>query len=129
ELGIPARGNALYQVLHEGLPTDVFSRLARATNLDKQSLARALAIAPATLQRRLKVGRFGRDESDRLYRLAYVFSCTLDLFEGDVLAAQAWLQRPVRGLGGERPLDMLGTSAQSGAVLDLIGRLEHGVFA
>lgn len=39
------------------------------------------------------------------------------------------MTRPVRGLGDRRPMDMLSTSAESQAVIDLIVRLEHGVFS
>lgn len=128
-LGIPRRGQDLYAALAAGLPVRAYTGLAAATGLGRQALAAALAIAPATLQRRLKSGRFNRDESDRLYRLAEIFGSTLELFEGDTEAAQRWLVGSVRGLGGARPIDMVVTSAQADAVLDLIGRLEHGVFA
>lgn len=128
-LGIPSRGPDLYRALERGLPYRVYTELARITGLDKQSLAQVVDIAPATLQRRLKSGRFNQGESDRIYRLARVFSAACELFEGDADAAQQWMNRPVRGLGGARPIDMMVTSAQTAAVLDLIGRLEHGVFA
>lgn len=129
KLGIPSRGALLYKSLEQGLPYSTFTRLAKVTGLDKQSMASVVNIAPATLQRRIKAGHFQQDESDRLYRLAQVYCATLELFEGDTEAAQAWLHRPTRGLGGVRPIDMIVTSAQTNAVLDLIGRLEHGVFA
>ena len=128
-LGIPSRGPGLYQALEEGLPYEVYAELSRVTGLDKGSLARVVDIAPATLQRRIRSGRFNQEESDRIYRLAQVFSAACELFEGDVPAAQRWLNQPVRGLGGARPVDMMVTSAETMAVLDLIGRLEHGVFA
>lgn len=128
-LGIPSRGPRLYQALQAGLPDKVYTELANATGLDKQELARVVDIAPATLQRRLKAGRFNREESDRLYRLALVFITACDLFEGDLEATRQWLRRPASGLGGAQPSDMIATSAETAAVLDLIGRLEHGVFA
>lgn len=128
-LGIPSRGASLYKSLQQGLPYSTFTRLAQATGLDKQSMASVVNIAPATLQRRIKAGHFQQDESDRLYRLAQVYYATLELFEGDTDAAQGWLHRSTRGLGDVRPIDMITTSAQTNAVLDLIGRLEHGVFA
>lgn len=128
-LGIPRRGQVLYKALADGFPSDVYANLADATGLGRQSLAGALNIAPATLQRRLNLGRFNKNESDGLYRLAEVFGSACQLFEGDTAAARHWLRQPVRGLGGARPIDMVGTSAQTDAVLDLIGRLEHGVFA
>ncbi len=128
-LGIPRRGQDLYAALAAGLPVRTYTELAVATGLSRQVLAAALGIAPATLQRRFKSGRFNREESDRLYRLADLFGAILELFEGDTVAAQRWLVSPVRGLGGVRPVDMVLTSAQTDAVLDLVGRLEHGVFA
>jgi len=51
------------------------------------------------------------------------------LYAGDEEAARRWLGEPSRGLGGRKPVDMLTTSAESESVLDLIGRLEHGVVA
>lgn len=128
-VGIPSRGPRLYAALQRGLPYQVYAHLAKATGLDKQALAKVVDIAPATLQRRIKSGHFNQDESDKLYRLARVFSNTCKLFEGDEQAAQRWLNQPVKGLGGARPIDMIVTSAQTSAVLDLIGRIEHGVFA
>lgn len=126
-LGIPSRGEALFEAVQSGLSYTVFEQLAQLTELGNQSLARAINISPRTLQRRIQSGKFRPDESDRLYRLAQVFAATLELFEGDVPAAQLWLRRPRQGLSGARPIDMVVTSVQTDAVLDLIGRLEHGV--
>ncbi|MCF5646003.1 DUF2384 domain-containing protein, partial [Pseudomonas syringae] len=53
----------------------------------------------------------------------------LDLFEDDTEGTRQWLANPVHGLGNRKPLEMLATSAEAQAVLDLIGRLEHGVVA
>ncbi len=68
-------------------------------------------------------------ESDRLYRFAELFKAALDLFEGDAESARAWLFKPNVGLGGRRPVEMSATSAEYQTVLNLIGRLEHGVTA
>lgn len=127
QLGVPPRGAQLYIALHEGLPYEVFERLVQYTDVTRSALAIHLGIAPATLQRRLKVRQFNADESDRLFRLAAVYKAALDLFEGDNQATRRWLTEPVRGLGNRQPLEMLTTSAEAQAVLDLIGRLEHGV--
>lgn len=128
-IGIPPRGANLYRALREGVPYGVYKQLASAAGLEHQELARYLVIPPATLRRRSKSGRFKIDESDRLYRFAEILKSATDLFEGDRERARQWLISPVRGLGGRRPVEMLATSAETEAVLDLIGRLEHGVFA
>lgn len=128
-VGIPERGNALYEALHGGLPYTVYDRIAELAELDKKEVAALMHLAPATLARRAKAGRFNREEGDKFYRLTEVLHAANELFEGDIHAANQWLKKPARGLGGKKPLEMLTTSAESEAVLNLIGRLEHGVFA
>lgn len=129
QVGIPSRGARLHTALHDGLPFAVYSNIAKATGLDKSEVARAAFIPTATLQRRSKAGSFSQDESDRLYQLSEVFHAATGLFGGDVLLAKNWLNNPVQGLGNKLPIEMIGTSAEVEAVLSLIGRLEHGVFA
>lgn len=128
-VGIPARGARLHKVLQDGVPYGVYKQLVSVAGLEHKELARYLVIPPATLRRRAKAGKFKMDEGDRLYRFAEVLKAAIDLFEGDRERAMLWLSNPVRGLGGRRPVEMLATSAEAEAVLDLIGRLEHGVFA
>ncbi|MEZ8612502.1 antitoxin Xre/MbcA/ParS toxin-binding domain-containing protein [Vibrio sp. 10N.222.51.C8] len=57
-----------------------------------------------------------------------VFQAALALF-GSEEAANQWLKHPVRGLGNKRPIDLRSTAEGTKAVLNLIGRLEHGVFS
>ncbi|MBL4829051.1 MAG: DUF2384 domain-containing protein [Aliivibrio sp.] len=129
QVGFPSRGVKLHNALHEGLPFSVYSKLAEISGLEKAELANAATIPSATLSRRSKLGRFNKEESDKLYRFAEVFKTAADLFDSDYVSATQWLKSPVVGLGNKRPIDMLSTSAETEAVLDLIGRLEHGVFS
>jgi putative toxin-antitoxin system antitoxin component (TIGR02293 family) len=129
QLGIAERGPRLYQALHQGFSYSIFDKLARLSGLDKKQLAQVCQLAPATLARRAKLGKFTQDESDRLYRFATVLVAATALFDNDPAAARRWLTEPVYGLGDKAPLDMLATTAETQAILDLIGRLEHGVFA
>ena len=127
-VGMPARGKELHDELHGGFSYKVYNNLAALSGLSKKELAEAAVISPATLQRRARAGKFNRDESDRLYRLAKILKAATDLYEGDMETAKTWLRKPVRGLGNRKPIDMLATSAETEEVMDLIGRLEHGVF-
>lgn len=51
------------------------------------------------------------------------WDAAVSLFEGDLEAAEKWLSQPLPALGGLTPIQ-----APLEEVLDLIGRLEHGVF-
>ncbi|WP_304526792.1 antitoxin Xre/MbcA/ParS toxin-binding domain-containing protein [Halomonas sp. I5-271120] len=128
-LGLPPRGAKLHEALSEGVSYKVYTKLTEASGLESKELARYVVIPPATLKRRADTGYFKPAEGDRLYRFAEVYKSAVDLFEGDKGKAKEWLLSPVRGLGGRRPVEMVATTAGAEAVLDLIGRLEHGVFA
>jgi putative toxin-antitoxin system antitoxin component (TIGR02293 family) len=129
KLGITAEGSALHALVHEGFPYAVYSNLAALLGLERKELAKYAMIPQTTLQRRYKSGLFSAEESDRLYRIAEVAEAAISLFDGDVESARQWLAKPAYGLGRRRPLDMLSTSVEAQSVIDLIGRIEYGVYS
>jgi putative toxin-antitoxin system antitoxin component (TIGR02293 family) len=126
-LGLPSRGARLHDLIHEGLPFEYLERIAGVLQVQRGVISKAICIAPSTLARRAKAGRFNTLESDRLVALVAVFEGALCLFENDKVGAAEWMRSPVRGLGSRRPIDMLGTRVETLAVVDLIGQLEWGV--
>ena len=120
---------ALMKRLDEGLSYAAFERLKRQLKVSSQELADAAMITQRTLARRKKAGRMQTAESDRLVRLARVFSGAIALFEGDADGAQAWMMRPNRALGGPSPFEMAKTGVGAREVENLIGRIQHGVIS
>ena len=126
-LGLPSRGTMLHDLIHEGLPFEYLARIASFLQIQRGVISTAVCIAPSTLARRAKAGRFNAVESDRLVAMVAVFDGALGLFENDKAAATKWMSSPVRGLGSKRPLDMLGTGVETKAVFELMGQLERGI--
>ena len=118
---------SLLKKLDEGLSYAAFERLKRRLKVTSQELADVALINRRTLARRKKAGRLDPDESDRLVRLARVFSRALELFEGDSEGAREWMMRGSRALGGPSPFEMARTEVGAGEVERLIYQLEHGV--
>lgn len=87
----------------------------------RELLAPYLRITP----RKYSLSMSERKERRRV--LARVLRRATALFEGDRAAARQWLRTPAKALGGKTPRECLETEADAEAVLDLIGRLEHGV--
>lgn len=56
-----------------------------------------------------------------------VMAAAIALCEGDEVRAIQWLKQPARSLGGIRPIDYLDSPEHVQDVLDVIGRIEHGV--
>ena len=115
-------------VVREGLPARVLDALASNLGLTRTELAGVLGIAERTLARRRKRGVFTAEESAKLLRLARSLSRATEVFEKGE-AAVDWLKRPNRALGHARPLDLLDTDIGGENVLDVLGRIEHGVFS
>lgn len=127
ELGLGTSAQELHQAVESGLTWSTFQRLMNIVSHNKKQLSAILHIPPATLDRRAKGGRFSTEESDRIVRYAKVLIAAVSLFEGDRAAAILWLETPAKALGGKRPSDLISTSVGTSAVLDLIGRIEHGI--
>jgi putative toxin-antitoxin system antitoxin component (TIGR02293 family) len=116
-------------LVRAGFPYRKLAEFQEATELPWTEISRFVAIPPRTLTRRQNEGKLQPDESDRVWRASTIFDKAVDLFEGDMPAARKWLQTPQAALGGETPLDFASTEVGAREVENLIGRLEHGVFA
>lgn len=112
-----------------GLKFTTFEKLQRIIEISPKDLAKLVRISPRNLYRRREQGRLEPTESDRVLAITRVFGLAIELFDGDEGAARAWLLSPQRGLGSQRPIDLLQTDVGSREVESLIGRLEHGVFS
>lgn len=60
-------------------------------------------------------------------RVARVVALATEVLGHD--AGLRWLREPNTSLGGQIPLEMLGTDAGARQVEQIIGRIEHGVFS
>lgn len=117
----------LHSRIEEGLSYDSLERLQKVLDVPMTRVAEVVRISPRTLARRKEAKRLQPDESDRLLRLSRLIGLTLQLFEGNLEQARAWLHTPHRALAGESPLEFAATDIGAREVEQLIGRLEHGV--
>jgi putative toxin-antitoxin system antitoxin component (TIGR02293 family) len=61
-------------------------------------------------------------------RLARVAAQAQDVFESAETATR-WLKRPNRGLNGRAPVDLLDTDVGTEQVVELLDRIEYGVYS
>jgi putative toxin-antitoxin system antitoxin component (TIGR02293 family) len=112
-----------------GLPTTSLKRVAAFLGLRPVKVGLLVNINEKTLERRLKAGaRLKPDESERVARLMRVISRAVAVFESED-HARDWLNRALRELRGQTPLQMTATEPGAREVERVLGRIEHGVFA
>jgi len=114
-----------------GIPSISIAHLALAVEpLSSHILSEALGVSLRTLHRKkgaesetLSVAQGGRT-----FKFAEVVAkATLVL--GNREAAVQWLTSPAMGLDQQKPLDLLATPVGTQLVEELLGRIEHGVYA
>lgn len=126
-LGIKSKNPIdLEDQLRKGLEYLSFRNLAQKLEISEAALGELIEISYDTLQRRRRNGRFNLNESETLYRVARILERSEELLGEE---AKAWLREPVLALGNRTPLSISARAIGSELVLNLIGRLEHGVYS
>ena len=113
--------------IRAGLPASFLDHLKDTLDVTEAELASVVGIPRQTLVRRRLRGVLRRDEGDRAARVARVFNMALSYFDGNREHALDWLKHPNPALAGETPLRRADTATGAEDVIDLIGRLEHGI--
>lgn len=117
----------LVDSIREGIPSSAIDVVSGYVGIPKIEVARVLHMNPRTLARR-RGGVLSSEESEKVVRMGRVMERAAEVF-GDMDSAAEWLKVPNRALSGQTPLSMLDTDIGSEAVMDTLGRIEHGVFA
>ncbi len=111
--------------LTKGLSKGAFERLKSVIATSGDNLCKVVRIPPRTLARRTV---FKPDESERILRVAAAFQRAVEVL-GDLDKARRWFSTPKRALGEKTPLEFCDTAPGAEEVMNLLGRIEHGVFS
>lgn len=120
----------LDKLIREGFPYKAGNHVRGLLNLPLPVFAGIIEVSERTLARVRKSPnqRLSTISSDRLYRLARIYSIACEVLEDDEKAKE-WLRHHQVGLGGKTPLDLLHTEAGAKEVEDLLWRIEYGVIS
>jgi putative toxin-antitoxin system antitoxin component (TIGR02293 family) len=128
KLGLPSSDLKLHDAIQIGFEPNVVKQFLKITQVDTGQLLKTTRLSQSTYSRRLKDNKLLTPVvSNSLARVIKVFNAAVDLHEGDTDAATRWFTSSVKGLGNRSPIELVSTEGGENAVLNLIGRLEHGV--
>ncbi len=133
-LGIPGSTSSSLaidraEVVRKGLSIESFKRVANYYQLSDAQMSKVVGTSVRTIVRLQKEDKpLNSTWSDRLYRLARVAAQAQDVFES-ADTATSWLKRPNRGLNGHAPVELLDTDAGTEQVVELLDRIEYGVYS
>lgn len=115
-----------YEVSQNGLPKKVLVHFAANVDLSMRFMAYLLNINERTIQRKKDFDLLDGTTSEQLLAIAEVYARAADVL-GSLESCQKWLNTENRALGNEKPIVMLKSRFGAQMILDLLGRMEHGI--
>lgn len=128
-VGSPKSHFDFIELIRTGLPSKVIACVVKSSALSEDVIYTSLRIAKRTAARRkATASRLKPTESELIYRLSKVLVTAAEVF-GDRDKAREWLLSENRALHGNRPIDLLDTAIGFEVVMDVLCRIEYGVYS
>ena len=118
----------LLQLARKGITKKALLALAKKISLTIEEIATVLHISERTLQRYTPSTLVKTEYADKAIELARLYERGVEVL-GSESAFNSWVKTPNLALGGEIPFNLLDTRIGFNMVLDILGRIEYGVFS
>ncbi|WP_316806931.1 antitoxin Xre/MbcA/ParS toxin-binding domain-containing protein [Pedobacter agri] len=118
----------LLELARKGIAKKSLTALAQQISLTMEEIAGILHISDRTLQRYTADTLVKTEYADRAIALAKLYERGIEVL-GTTKAFNSWVRHPNKALNNEIPLALLDTSIGFEMVLQILGRIEYGVFS
>lgn len=118
----------LLNLARKGISKKALVSLAQKIMLTLEEIAGILHISERTLQRYTPSTLVKTEYADRAIALAKLYERGIEVL-GNQHNFDKWLRQPNYALNNQVPLKLLDTSIGFGLVLQVLGRIEYGVFS
>ncbi|MBC6112225.1 antitoxin Xre/MbcA/ParS toxin-binding domain-containing protein [Pedobacter fastidiosus] len=118
----------LLNLARKGISKKALTALAKQISLTLEEIAGILHISERTLQRYTPTTLVKTEYADRAIELARLYERGIEVL-GSAKAFNSWVKMPNLALNGEVPFNLLDTRIGFEMVLNILGRIEYGVFS
>ena len=117
------------EVTQQGIPISIAQTVQKKMKLSNKQFGEMLNLSESTFQRRVKnKSLLSPAESERVIDFSKIIAKGMDVFE-DENDFNTWLNSPILALGNKKPLDLLTSSIGREEVLNVLFRIEHGIYS
>lgn len=128
-VGSPTSEFEFIEIIRAGFSSKVIACVVNSSEISEDVICKSLRIAKRTAARRkATASRLKPGESELIYRLSKVLVAAAEIL-GDRDKAREWLLSENRALRGNRPIDLLDTAIGFEDVMDVLHRIEYGVYS
>ena len=121
-------GFELINLSRGGVAKASLNRLLQQMDISQKEMAHLLHLSPRTIQRMKETDKLPAAASGQLIEIAKVWARSREVL-GDEEKARLWLKSSIAALDGEHPINLLDTPTGIQWVLDVLGRIEYGVYS
>jgi putative toxin-antitoxin system antitoxin component (TIGR02293 family) len=118
----------LLQLTRNGLKLSSVINVAQFLNITLDKMADILHISSRTVQRKKDSDVLSSYSSEQAIEVAEVIAKGLEVFQNREVF-NTWMQSEIAALNYQKPLDLLDTSFGTKLILQVLGRIEHGVYS
>lgn len=118
----------LVRLSRKGIKKSALGNISSALNITMKELAKLLPVTERTLQRRAANSLLNSTTSQQAILLGQLITRGTEIF-GNREVFQQWVRQSNKALGNYTPLDIMDTAIGIQLVIDILGRLEHGVYS
>ena len=123
-----SRLNLSLESVEAGVPVDTMTSFVSASGVELKDIYEVVIPARTLKHRRSRCEPLSADESDKLARMVRIFDHAVAVF-GDAERARKWLLSPKKRFDQRTPMHMLRTDLGGRMVEEMLGQIEHGMFA
>lgn len=117
-----------YRISRKGIKKRALLNLAANLDISIRAIAAILNVTERTLQRKGDSDLLDGTTTEQVLQIAEVFSRGNEVF-GSGADFREWVESGNKALGGKKPMELLSSRFGAQMVLDLLGRIEQGVFS
>jgi putative toxin-antitoxin system antitoxin component (TIGR02293 family) len=120
---------AVIEQVRAGIQRGKVDEVAGKIGLTDKEMAPILNMSERTLHRLRPDALLDNNSSERLLLLEQLLVHGFDVFDGRLDILGRWLRTPLSELHQQTPLTILDTTTGFGMVHNVLGRIEHGIYA
>jgi len=116
------------ELISKGIPKNALMNLVKYLGITTHQIAALLPVTERTIQRYTPNQHFNSVVSEHILQIAELAAKGAEVFDSKE-QFRLWLSLPNKALGNKTPLSMMNTKRGSDMVMDILVRIEHGVYS
>jgi len=118
----------LITLSRHGLPKSVVVTISELLGISMEKMSDLIHVSHRTIQRKSDTDLLNTYSTEQILEIAEVISKGIEVFS-TIEDFKTWLHQDIRYLNYQKPLNYLDTSFGTKMVLDILGRIDYGVYS